>query len=327
MVTAVNDTGAGTIGPFIIDNAELVPYTADLVVSAGCPIGFSFNPAFPIGMLTGPQVIPFVETITAPTTVGVYSCTLTAVTTPGGPTSAVQTVNVTVTPGDPATLELTPATATNVVDDEHCVTAHVEDEFGNVTPGITVEFSVAPTTFHTPSSGSAATDAGGDAEFCYTAALPGSDVISAFADTNGSGAQNGSEPGDTAAKTWILPASDAGCKVTNGGRIAADNGDKATFGGNAKGKGPSGQEEFQDHGPAMDINVHSINVLAVTCSDDRTAASIFGTATINGAGSFGYRIDVQDLGEPGSSDTYRIRLSSGYDSGEQTLVGGNVQIH
>jgi hypothetical protein len=325
--TAVDDSGAGTIGPFIIANAELVPYTADLVVSAGCPIGFSFNPAFPTGMLTGPQVIPFVETITAPTTVGLYSCTLTAVTTPGGPTTAVQTVNVEVTPGDPATLELTPATATNVVDDEHCVTAHVEDEFGNVTPGITVEFSVAPTTFHTPSSGSAVTDASGDAEFCYTAALPGSDVISAFADTNGDSVQNGSEPGDTAAKTWILPSSTAGCKVTYGGRITTDNGDQATFGGNAKGTGPSGEEEFQDHGPAEAMNVHSIDVLAVTCSRDGTMSSIFGTATIDGAGSFDFRIDVQDLGEPGSTDTYRIRLSTGYDSGEQVIVGGNVQIH
>jgi hypothetical protein len=325
--TAVDDSGAGSIGPFIIANANLVPYSADLVVSAGCPIGFSFNPAFPTGMLTGPQMIPFVETITAPTTVGVYTCTLTAVTTPGGPTAATQTVNVTVTPGDPATLDLTPATATNVVDEEHCVTAHVEDAFGNVTPGITVEFSVTPTTFHTPSSGSAVTNASGDAEFCYTAALPGSDVITAFADTNGNGVQNGSEPSDTAAKTWTLPSSTAGCKINNGGRITAANGDKATFGGNAKGSGPSGQEEFQDHGPAMDINVHSINVLAVTCTPDRTAASIFGKATINGAGSFDYRIDVQDLGEPGSSDTYRIRLSNGYDSGAQVLVGGNIQIH
>jgi len=325
--TAVDDSGAGSIGPFIIANANLVPYSADLVVSTGCQIGFSFNPTFPTGMLTGPHTIPFVETITAPTTVGVYSCTLTAVTTPGGPTSAVQTVNVTVTPGDPATLELTPATATNVVDEEHCVTAHVEDAFGNVTPGITVEFSVTPTTFHTPSSGSAVTDASGDAEFCYTAALPGNDVISAFADTNGNGVQNGSEPSDTATKTWTLPSSTAGCKVTYGGRITADNGDKATFGGNAKGTGPSGQEEFQDHGPADAINVHSIDVRAVTCTRDRTAASIFGTATIDGAGSFDYRIDVQDLGEPGSTDTYRLRLSTGYDSGVQVIVGGNVQIH
>ena len=325
--TAVDDSGAGTIGPFIIANAKLVPYTADLVVSAGCPIGFNFNPAFPTGSLTGPQVIPFVETITAPTTVGSYTCTITAVTTPGGPTNAVETVNVDVTPAEPATLDLTPATATNVVDAQHCVTATVKDEFGNVTPGITVDFSVAPTTFHVPSSGSAATNGSGQAQFCYTAALPGSDVISAFADTDSSGAQNGSEPGDTAAKTWVLPGSTAGCKVTNGGRITTSDGDKATFGGNAKGSGPSGQEEYQDHGPAVDINVHSIDILAVTCSRDRTSASIFGTATIDGAGSNVFRIDVKDLGEPGTSDTYRIRLGTGYDSGEQVLSGGNVQIH
>jgi hypothetical protein len=324
--TAVDDSGAGTIGPFIIANAALVPYTADLVVSAGCPIGFSFNPTFPTGSLTGPQSIAFVETITAPTTVGTYTCTITAVTDPGGPTAAVETVEVTVTPGDPATLDLQPETATNVVDDEHCVTATVEDEFGNVTPGITVEFSVAPTTFRTPSSGSDVTDASGEAEFCYTSALPGGDVISAFADTDGDGAQTGDEPGDTAAKTWVLPGSTAGCMVSNGGRITAANGDKATFGGNAKGTGPSGQEEYQDHGSAVDINVHSINVLAVTCSADETSASIFGTATINGAGSFDYRIDVTDEGEPGTADTYRIRLSSGYDSGAQLLSGGNVQI-
>lgn len=325
--TAVDDSGAGTIGPFIVANAKLVPYSADLVVSAGCPIGFSFNPAFPTGSLTGPQSIPFVETITAPTTVGSYTCTITGVTAPGGPTAATETVNVTVTPAAPATLDLTPATATNVVDDQHCVTATVKDKFGNVTPGISVDFSVAPTTFHTPFSGTAVTNGSGQAKFCYTAALPGSDVITAFADTDGSGDQNGTEPADTAAKTWVVPASTAGCKVTNGGRITTADGDKATFGGNAKGSGPSGQEEYQDHGSAVDINVHSIDVQAVSCSRDRTAASIFGTATVNGAGVFNYRIDVQDQGEPGTSDTYRIRLSNGYDSGAQVLTGGNIQIH
>jgi hypothetical protein len=325
--TAVDDSGAGTIGPFIIANAALVPYTADLAVSAGCQIGFSFNPAFPTGSLTGPQSIPFVETITAPTTVGTYSCTITAVTTPGGPTNAIENVEVTVTPGDPATLDLQPATATNVVDAQHCVTASVEDAFGNVTPGIDVDFSVAPTTFRTPSSGTDVTDGSGEAEFCYTSALPGNDVISAFADTDGDASQDAGEPGDTAAKTWVVPASTAGCKVNNGGRITAANGDKATFGGNAKGTGPSGQEEYQDHGPAVAMNLHSTDILAVACAPDDTAASIFGTAGIKGDGSVVFRIDVQDLGEPGTSDTYRIRLSNGYDSGEQVLSGGNIQIH
>lgn len=325
--TAVDDSGAGTIGPLIIANAQLVPYTADLLVSAGCPIGFSFNPGFPTGSLTGPQVIPFVETITAPTTVGSYTCTITAVTTPGGPTGAIETVDLTVTPGEPATLDLQPPAATNVVDDQHCVTATVRDEFDNVTPGITVDFSVAPTSFRTPSSGSAVTDPSGEAQFCYTSALPGSDVINAFADTDGDGVQGGVEPSDTAAKSWVLPASTAGCKVTYGGRITTADGDKATFGGNAKGTGPAGQEQYRDHGPAVGLNVHSINVQAVSCSRDDTTASIFGVARIRGAGAFDYRIDVTDHGEPGVSDSYRIRLANGYDSGEQLLTRGNVQIH
>jgi hypothetical protein len=75
------------------------------------------------------------------------------------------------------------------------------------------------------------------------------------------------------------------------------------------------------------MNVHSRNVQAVACNAAGTSASIFGTATINGAGTFDYRIDVVDMGEPGRSDTYRIRLSNGYDSGVHTLAGGNIQLH
>jgi hypothetical protein len=325
--SAVDDSGAGTISTLIINNAKDVPYTADLAVSTGCPITFSFNPAFPTASMTGPQTVSFVETITAPTVPGSYTCTITATTDPGGATAAVETVNLTVTAAEPATLDLQPKTATNVVDATHCVTATVKDAFGNATPGITVDFSVAPPTFRTPPSGTAVTDASGVATFCYSSALPGADVITAFADTDNSGTQNGTEPSDVAAKTWVLPGSGTGCKVTYGGRIATTDGDKATFGGNAKGAGPSGQEEYQDHGPVSAMNVHSIDVLAVTCSADGLSASIFGTATINGAGTVDYRIDVTDNGEPGRSDTYQIRLSNGYDSGVQTLVGGNVQIH
>lgn len=325
--SAVDNSGAGTISTLIITNAKLVPYTADLAVSAACPIGFSFNPTFPTAPMTGPASVPFVETITAPTTVGVYTCTITATTDPGGPTAAVETVVVTVTPDVPATLDLQPATATNTVDAQHCVTATVADQFGNVTPGITVDFSVVPTVTRVPSSGTAVTDAAGQATFCYTSALPGADTITAFADTNNSGTQDTGEPSATATKDWILPTSGAGCKVTYGGRITTTDGDKATFGGNAKGAGPSGQEEYQDHGPVVDMNLHSIDVQAVVCSADGLSASIFGTATIDGAGSVDYRIDVTDNGEPGRNDTYEIRLSNGYDSGVQTLVGGNVQIH
>jgi hypothetical protein len=223
--------------------------------------------------------------------------------------------------GAPATLTLAPKTATNPVDTQHCVTATVKDVFGNPVPGVTVRFKVSGSV---NTGGSATTNASGQAQFCYTGpALPGADTITAYADTNNNNVQDPGEPSDTATKTWVTPVGAAeGCKVTYGGRITAANKDKATVGGNAQAPN-KGQEEYQDHGPAQPRNVHSINVTSVTCSPDKTQASIFGQATINGAGTFNYRIDVKDLGKTG---TYRIRLSDGYDSGEQTLEGGNVQI-
>jgi Bacterial Ig-like domain (group 1) len=299
--------------------------TVNLVVAGQCPpVGLSFSPAPPYGPLTAPVDVVFNETITAPTVPGTYNCTVTALV--DGTPRATQLIRVAVTPGNPAVLMLAPKTATNTVDATHCVTATVKDAFGNLTPGIHVVFTV---TGAVSTTGNVVTNASGQAQFCYTGPpLPGADVISAFADTNNNGTKNTGEPSDTAAKLWVLPTSTPGCKVTNGGRITAADGDKATFGGNAKATGLQGEEEYQDHGPAKNMNVHSIHIQAVTCNAAKTKASIFGTATVNGGGTFNFRIDVADNGEPGRADTYRIRLSNGYDSGVQTLsAGGNVQIH
>jgi hypothetical protein len=234
-------------------------------------------------------------------------------------------------PGPAATLTLAPPAATNDVGTQHCVTATVKDAAGNPTPGITVRFSVSGSV---TTSGSATTDANGQAVFCYTGPeLPGADAITAFADTDGDNMQDVGEPADAATKVWILPVSTPLCEadITKGGRITANNGDRATFGGNARSDAAGrvkGQEEYQDHGPAQPQNVKSIEILALTCNQQRTQATIFGRATINRTGPHLFRIDVQDLGEPGSGiDTYRILLDTGYDSGQHTLEGGNVQIH
>ena len=73
--------------------------------------------------------------------------------------------------------------------------------------------------------------------------------------------------------------------------------------------------------------MNTIDVRAVMCSDDRTQASLFGSATVDGVGPFEYQIDLQDNDEPGTSDKYRIFIPGvGYESGLQTLRGGNVQI-
>jgi hypothetical protein len=240
---------------------------------------------------------------------------------------------VTVEPGPPFEVVVDPPTAINDVDTQHCVTAKVTDRFGNPTPGITVIFSVRGSN---TADGSRTTDSTGKTgQFCYTGVLIGiTDVITAFADFDPMNSmQDPGEPFGTATKVWRIPVSTPLCEVTitQGGWIIASNGDRASFGGNAQVSNtgePTGQEEFQDHGPAQPMNVKSTKIVAVLCSDDLKQATIFGLATINGSGEFAFRIDVQDLAEPGvGQDTYRMRIGL-YDSGEPgTLAGGNVQIH
>jgi Big-like domain-containing protein len=230
----------------------------------------------------------------------------------------------------PTTLTLEPPTATNPVGTKHCVTATVRDQFGDPMNGVTVRFSVSGSV---TTSGSATTDANGEAQFCYTGpAFPGADKIHAYADTDKDNIQDAGEPFGDATKEWVLPVSTPGCevKITNGGWIIATNRDESSFGGNAKVGATvgdvSGNEEYQDHGPAQPMNLHG-NVMVVVCTS-LTQATIYGTATVDGAGSFLYRLNVEDNGDGGKGvDKYWILVANGYDSGNQTLKGGNVQIH
>ena len=74
----------------------------------------------------------------------------------------------------------------------------------------------------------------------------------------------------------------------------------------------------------------AIDVTAVVCSSDRAQTMLFGHAAVNGSGSYEYRIDLTDNGEPGANDMYGILLPGWlplpYASGTQKLGGGNIQI-
>ena len=135
---------------------------------------------------------------------------------------------------------------------------------------------------------------------------------------------------DNSFRTGTLSTPGCAIKISDGGWITALNTDMATFGGNAKvslSGVSSGQQEYQDHGPVLPLTAKAIDVQAVVCSADRTRSSLFGNATVNGSGSFEYEIDLQDNGEPGTNDMYRIFIPGApYDSGLQKLQGGNVQI-
>ena len=120
------------------------------------------------------------------------------------------------------------------------------------------------------------------------------------------------------------PPSTLGAKVTAGGWITVTGG-KATFGLTAQAKtgAPSGNLTYQDHVTGRAVKSTSITSVIVSGN----CARILGTATVNGAGAFGFDVTVCDNGEPGKdSDTFSITMSDGY-SANGTLSGGNVQIH
>lgn len=112
-------------------------------------------------------------------------------------------------------------------------------------------------------------------------------------------------------------------KVTGGGRNNETTGSGVTFGFNAQ----NTDDGLKGTGLVIDRNVGvRIKILTVEAfAQTDTWAAFTGKAEVNGILE-DYRIDVDDLAEPGSgSDTFKITTDSYVSSG--VLTGGNIQIH
>ena len=112
-------------------------------------------------------------------------------------------------------------------------------------------------------------------------------------------------------------------KVTGGGNIVQTAGGRGvTFGFNAQNtdRGMKGSGSIIDHNVGTTIKILDVTTLAIA----GTHATILGTAEVNGVVE-NYRIDVEDLGEPGAdSDSFKIVTDTYGTSG--ILTGGNIQI-
>jgi hypothetical protein len=187
--------------------------------------------------------------------------------------------------------------------------------------GVTVRFSVDPG----DAEGRAETDAGGEARFCYDGPIaPRTDTITAYADGDSDGVRDEGEPGDEAAKSWVLPASSKRCTVNGWGRFVTSAGDTARFMLFAWVRSPIpplGFASYADSGPAAPLLLFTIRVSRVVCTG--STAAVFGRAWL-WPGTQHYRIDVADNGSSG--DRFRLRLSGGYDSGNRPLTQGGLQI-
>ena len=217
---------------------------------------------------------------------------------------------------DPATLTLNPPAATNEVGTEHTVTATVENAAGGPVEGTTVRFTVSGSRNAT---GSCTTGADGTCSFTYTGPdFPGADAIDAYADTNDDADRDAGEPTAEATKAWVLPATGPG-HVTGGGQVGA----KVAFGFNVKGDETGAKGTCNVVDQALETHVKCLTVEAIIRTGNH--ARFYGTATVNGQEQR-YRIDVDDNGEPGRTDTFTITTSGGYTVGG-TITKGNVQIH
>ena len=268
---------------------------------------------------------------------GMCSFTYTGPTAPGSDTITGCADNDGNGVGDPATepcgqafkqwvlptLTVSPADATNTVGTSHTVTAMISSASGSSEAGRTVMFAV---TGSVAASGSCVTDASGQCSFTYTGPqLPGADMITACSDLNRNGAIEAATECVTATKAWVLPTSTPG-QVTGGGQVPnAAATDQVAFGFNAKNASGSPQGECNVVDPsASKTQVKCLDVTTLVQSG--THATFFGHARVNGTATT-YRIDVDDLAEPGRGhDTFKIQTASGYAVGG-VLVGGNVQVH
>ena len=133
----------------------------------------------------------------------------------------------------------------------------------------------------------------------------------------------------------LLPTNAPG-KATGGGQIAGElaelsilrgkgAGGRASLGFNAQYQtgqaAPTGHLTFIDHGTGKKVQSTSITSFRVA---GRTA-SFSGTATVNGVPGISFFVEVEDLGEPGSADTFRLVVGDGYGSGG-VLLNGNIQV-
>jgi hypothetical protein len=139
---------------------------------------------------------------------------------------------------------------------------------------------------------------------------------------------------DNSERTGIVSTPNCEIKISDGGHITALNGDEGTFGGNAKVSATgatTGQQTYHDHGPLQQLDFKALTVQAVVCDEDEMTAEIYGTGSVDGSGSYEYRISLDDEGEPGTNDKYGIVIGAslpfpGYASGDRQLEGGNIQI-
>jgi hypothetical protein len=128
--------------------------------------------------------------------------------------------------------------------------------------------------------------------------------------TPGRASGGGKVPGE-AAELAILRGTSAGGKASFGFDVALLRGALV----------PVGDLTFRDHATGKSAKATAIDSFTVA----GRKATFTGRATVDGVPGVRFVVDVEDLGEPGTADTFRIVLGDGYGAGG-VLLNGNVKV-
>src|SRR5690349_9705461 len=119
------------------------------------------------------------------------------------------------------------------------------------------------------------------------------------------GSPDAGEAEATATKAWVEPASTPG-QVTGGGQLVpVGSASEVSFGFEAK-NGLELVGACSVVGPSLSVHVKCLDATALVQTGKHATFFGHGTPTI-------YRIDVDDLGEPGAGrDTFELQTGTGY---------------
>jgi hypothetical protein len=221
----------------------------------------------------------------------------------------------------PASLTLAPKTQTHTTGTQACVTATANDASGKPVANVTVRFSVGGSV---KTSGSATTNASGQATFCYTGpAKPGKDQIKAYADTNNNGVQDPGEPSDVASVTWVSP-SPPPCHEGDGeGDVQGSNGGTAHVSSDEDSCEDRDQDQVQSHDPGANKDFQSTQVQSVQFDDLTHTVTIFGLG-VTGGNPVSFVL-VETASGANTPGTVTLSLSDGYEL-VGNLLNGSISL-
>jgi hypothetical protein len=125
--------------------------------------------------------------------------------------------------------------------------------------------------------------------------------------------------------------------ITGGGWVFSDSGAKVNFGshGGCKHGAFWGHVNVVDHSFNPPGHLRSTRITGYLMDPEfPNARDICGEGVVNNSQSVRFRVRMEDNGEPGGSDRFGVRLSTGYHLSTRELGpagrtggGGNIQLH